>query len=60
MCKETSIDVLHLQYAGTPSQYSGNWHLQETGIYEAIVYAHDPADGNTGVDSVAFNIMQPG
>jgi hypothetical protein len=54
-----SIGVLHLQYAGTPSQFSGTWNLKEAGTYEVVVYAYDPANGNTGVDSVTFNIMKP-
>jgi len=51
------IGVLPLQYAGVSSQFSGTWNVQETGEYEAIVYAYDPANGNTGVDSVTFIVQ---
>jgi hypothetical protein len=52
------IGDLALQYAGTTSQFAGAWTVQETGIYEAVVYAYDPANGNTGVDSVTF-VVEP-
>jgi hypothetical protein len=48
------VGVLPMQYAGTPSQFAGTWNVQEDGTYEAIVYAYDPTNGNTGVDSVTF------
>jgi hypothetical protein len=48
------IGDLALHYAGTTSQFAGAWTVQETGSYEAVVYAYDPANGNTGVDSVTF------
>lgn len=54
----TSVGELPLQYAGTTSQFAGAWTVQESGIYEAIVYAYDPANGNTGVDSVTF-VVEP-
>jgi hypothetical protein len=53
-----SIGVLPLEYAGVTSQFSGTWHVQEPGVYEAMVYAYDPANGNTGVDSVTFIVRQ--
>ncbi|MGE0683055.1 MAG: hypothetical protein AB7P69_19400 [Candidatus Binatia bacterium] len=48
------IGDLALHYAGTTSQFAGTWTVQETGVYEAVVYAYDPTNGNTGVDSVTF------
>ena len=50
------VDVLPMQYAGVPSLFSGTWSLKEAGVYEATVYAYDPANGNTGVDSVTFSV----
>jgi hypothetical protein len=47
-----SVGVLTLHYAGTPSQFSAVWILQDAGTYEAVVYAYDPGNGNTGMDSV--------
>jgi hypothetical protein len=43
-----------LAYAGSASQFSGELTLDEPGVYEAIVYAYDPANGNTGLDAVTF------
>lgn len=54
----TQIGELALRYAGTTSQFAGTWTVQESGIYEATVYAYDPANGNTGVDSVTF-VVEP-
>ncbi|MEM5789037.1 MAG: hypothetical protein AAGU11_17120 [Syntrophobacteraceae bacterium] len=48
------MGVLPLRYAGTASQFTGTWKIEKAGVYEAVVYAYDPADGNTGVDSVTF------
>jgi hypothetical protein len=50
------VGVLAMQYAGVKSQFSGIWKVEEAGVYEAIVYAYDPANGNTGVDSVTFSV----
>jgi hypothetical protein len=47
---------LPLHYAGSPSQFAAVWKLQDAGIYEAIVYAYDPGNGNTGMDSVTVNL----
>jgi hypothetical protein len=52
------VGVLPLKYAGVTSQFSATWNVRETGVYEAIVYAYDPANGNTGVDSVTFIVGQ--
>lgn len=52
------IGDLALQYAGTTSQFAGTWIVKEPGTYEAMVYAYDPANGNTGVDSVTF-VVEP-
>lgn len=52
------IGDLILHYAGTTSQFAGTWTVQETGVYEALVYAYDPANGNTGMDGVTF-VVEP-
>jgi hypothetical protein len=52
------VEVLPLQYAGIASQFSGTWNIQEPGVYEAVVYAYDAANGNTGVDRVTFMVAQ--
>ncbi len=51
------VGVLPLQYAGVTSQFSGTWNVTEAGVYEATVYAYDPSNGNTGLDSVTFMVM---
>ena len=43
-----------LRFAGTTSQFETELELKEPGIYEATVYAYDPANGNTGLDRVTF------
>ncbi len=50
------VGVLPLKYAGSTSQFSGVWKVQESGTYQATVYAYDPATGNTGLDSTTFLI----
>ena len=54
-CQQTAM--LPLQYAGAARQFSATWNVAEPGTYEAIVYAYDAANGNTGVDSATFMIM---
>lgn len=48
-----------LTYAGTPSRFSTTIGFQKAGIYEATVYAYQPANGNTGLDKAAFTITPP-
>jgi hypothetical protein len=50
------MDLLVLRYAGTPSQFEGTLEIREAGVYQATVYAYDPASGNTGLDSTTFII----
>ncbi len=50
--------VLPMKYAGSPNQFSGIWNVSETGLYQATVYAYDPSNGNTGLDSVTFIVGQ--
>jgi hypothetical protein len=45
-----------MQYAGTPSQFTGTWNIKEAGLYETIVYAYDASNGNTGVDRGTFRV----
>ncbi len=44
-----------LQYAGETSVFSGSAELKGNGPFEAVVYAYNPSNGNTGVDVVKFN-----
>lgn len=47
-----------LAYAGSASQFAGELALDEPGAYEAVVYAYDPANGNTGLDAVTFVVAK--
>lgn len=52
------VGILAMQYAGSPSQFTGTWSISDAGIYEATVYAYDPATGNTGINKVTFMVGQ--
>lgn len=43
-----------LTYAGKTSQFAAQLPLNSAGLYDITVYAHDPVNGNTGVDRVSF------
>ena len=52
------VGELPLRYAGSTSQFEATWKVETTGIYEAVVYAYDPANGNTGLDRVSFSVRE--
>lgn len=41
-----------------PGEYVGSVDVSEPGSYEAMVYAYDPADGNTGVGRAAVMVVE--
>lgn len=43
-----------MRYAGETSQFSADLADLGPGAYEVLVYAHDPANGNTGLDRTTF------
>lgn len=43
-----------LAYAGSPSQFAAEYTADESGSYEAIVYAYQASNGNTGVDRTTW------
>jgi hypothetical protein len=43
-----------LAFAGETSQFAAKVEAAEPGFYEVIVYAHDPSNGNTGLDRTTF------
>ncbi len=51
------VRTVPLSYAGKTSQFAADLELKQKGTYEATVYAYDPANGNTGVDSVTFMVQ---
>jgi hypothetical protein len=38
-----------LEYSGNASEYRGEFEVSAAGAYEAMAYAYDPTNGNTGV-----------
>ena len=50
------VGEMTLDYAGSASQFEGTWKVDSPGTYEAVVYAYDPADGNTGLDRTTFMV----
>ena len=47
--------TIPMRYAGETSIFSGYATLVGSGPYEAIVYAYDSSNGNTGIDITRFN-----
>ena len=47
-----------LAYAGKTSQFAGTLPLDAPGVYDITVYAHDPANGNTGLDRTSFIVSE--
>jgi hypothetical protein len=45
---------LDLSFAGETSQFATKVPVEAPGDYEVIVFAHDPRNGNTGVDRTTF------
>jgi hypothetical protein len=45
---------LPLAYAGETSQFAAELGELEPGAYDVLVYAYDPANGNTGLDRTTF------
>jgi hypothetical protein len=48
------IGEVPLEYAGSTSQFRGEVDANAPGAYELVVYAYDPANGNTGLDRTTF------
>ncbi|MBM3544517.1 MAG: hypothetical protein FJX44_08455 [Alphaproteobacteria bacterium] len=48
------VKKLDLDFAGETSQFAVKVPIGEPGFYEVIVYAHDPGNGNTGLDRTTF------
>lgn len=45
-----------LAYAGATSQFAASLPIDRPGLYDVLVYAHDPANGNTGLDRTTFMV----
>jgi hypothetical protein len=57
-----AVGVVDLAYAGETSRFAARLPLDAPGVYEALVYAYDPVNGNTGLDRTTFILApeQPG
>jgi hypothetical protein len=57
-----AVGGIDLAYAGGTSRFAARLPLDAPGVYEALVYAYDPANGNTGLDRTTFILPaeQPG
>jgi hypothetical protein len=51
------VGEAELEYAGEPSQFAAEIEVDEPGTYEATVYAYDPTNGNTGLDSTTYIVL---
>jgi hypothetical protein len=47
-----------LEYAGQASQFRTVLEVEKPGVYEVVVFAYDPANGNTGVDKTKFIVTE--
>lgn len=52
------IGRVPLRYAGQTSQFAAAFDVAEPGSYEVVVYAYDPASGNTGLDKTTWVLSE--
>lgn len=59
--RDRYIGEVRLSYAGEIGQFAGESTIPSDGPYDIIVYAFDPANGNTGLDrtTVVVGSSQP-
>jgi len=48
------LPPLDLAFAGETSQFAASVPVDGAGVYEVTVYAHNPQNGNTGLDRTTF------
>jgi hypothetical protein len=48
------VTRLPMSYAGETSQFAASVPVDAPGTYDVLVYAYDPANGNTGADRTTF------
>ncbi len=54
------VAEIPLAYLKKASQFGADYRVSAgPGVYKAIVYAYDPANGNTGVDVTTFIVAKP-
>jgi len=54
--KQQPIDLV---FAGKTSQFKGSIPISGAGLYDVTVYAHQPRNGNMGVDRTTFIVAAP-
>jgi hypothetical protein len=52
------IDEVMLEYAGKPNEFGREWNIPAAGEYHIAFFAHDPANGNTGVDQAGLEVTR--
>ncbi|WP_141701053.1 hypothetical protein [Methyloceanibacter methanicus] len=52
------LPPLDLAYDGQPSQFAGTMTVDQPGLYDVTVYAHNPRTGNTGLDRTTFIVAK--
>jgi hypothetical protein len=55
---EAEIGRYPLRYAGSASDFAGNFSVELPGVYDITVYAYDPSSGNTGVDRLELTVSE--
>lgn len=51
------METVPLTFTGTTSQFTGQWKIPAPGYYEAVVYAYQASNGNSGMGKVSFFIQ---
>lgn len=49
-----TVETVDMPFAGETSQFATTLPIKEPGVYDVTVYAHDPGNGNTGLDRTTF------
>lgn len=52
------IDQLTLKYTGEASHFTTTYRPSQAGTFEAIIFAYQPSNGNTGLDRTNFIISE--
>lgn len=52
------IDQIALAYAGQASQFTTSYQPSQAGAYQVVIFAHQPSNGNTGLDRTSFHVSE--
>ncbi|MEL7486601.1 MAG: hypothetical protein AAGJ87_05200 [Pseudomonadota bacterium] len=56
--KGKKVDDVPLAYAGTASRFSATYTPKASGAYRIVVFAHEAASGNTGLDETTVRVQR--